>query len=235
MPQTLRASLGYDRDLGHNLVGTVEGLYTRAIYAPFYYNLALTDPIGTDANGRVLYGTRPYNPSLVVPSRNTVIDVGNENNDHFYNLTGQLTRRFADNWEGSVPTRTAAAGTCRASPPARRIPSTATAACGRAARWTRRQPAPPSSSGNRIVAQGSYTFPTLTTVSLIYTGASGIAVQLRLLERPERRRAQLQRPDLHSDPGDRIRCSRTPPSAARTTRPRSRRTRSTSSSTTTSA
>ena len=64
MPQTLRASLGYDHDLGHNLIATLEGLYTKALYSPFYYNLALTDPVGTDAHGRVLYGTKPNSPKL---------------------------------------------------------------------------------------------------------------------------------------------------------------------------
>ncbi len=172
MPQTLRASAGYDRDLGHDLVGTVEGLFTKAIYAPFYYNMALTSPVGTDANGRVLYGTKPYAPSLV-GSRSTVIDVANENKDHFYNLTGKLARRFAGNWEGTV------AYTYSRGWDVQSFSSSTAYSQYRYGRvWAGNQldkTATRSSfeQRNRIVAHGSYTFPTLTTVSLIYTGASG--------------------------------------------------------------
>ena len=174
MPQTLRASLGYDHDLGHNLVATVEGLYTKGLYSPFYYNLALNDPIGTDANGRVLYGTRPFQPSLKVASRNTVIDVANQNKDHFYNITGQLTRRFADHWEGS-----AAYTYSRGWDVQSFTSSTAKSQYQYGRVWGGNQmdmSATRSSfeQRHRIVAQGSYTFPTRTTVSLIYTGASGI-------------------------------------------------------------
>jgi hypothetical protein len=174
MPQTLRGSLGFDHDLGHNLVATVEGLYTKALYSPFYYNLALTDPIGTDAHGRVLYGTKPNSPSLKVAGRSTVLDVANQNKDHFYNITGQLARRFADGWEAS-----AAYTYSRGWDVQSFTSSTAYSQYryGRVYAGNQMDQTATRSAfeqRHRIVAHGSYQFPTLTTVSLIYTGASGI-------------------------------------------------------------
>jgi len=173
MPQTLRGSLGYDHDLGHNLVATLEGLYTKALYSPFYYNLALGNPVGTDAHGRVLYGTKPNTPTTV-GGRSTVIDVGNESKDHFYNLTAQLQRRFAGNWEGS------AAYTYSRGWDVQSFTSSTAYSQYRYGRvWAGNQldqTATRSSfeQRHRVVMDGSYTFPSLTTVSFIYNGASGI-------------------------------------------------------------
>ncbi len=174
MPQTLRGSLGYDRYLGHQLVATVEGLYTKALYSPFYYNLALAGPVGSDANGRVLYGTRPFAPALKVASRNTVIDVGNQSKDHFYNLTAELTRRFAGSWEGSASYTYSRGWDVQSF-----TSSTAYSQYRYGRVWAGDQldqSATRSSfeQRHRIVAQGSYTLPSLTTLSLIYTGSSGI-------------------------------------------------------------
>jgi outer membrane receptor protein involved in Fe transport len=173
MPQTLRGSIGYDRDLGHNLIGTVEGLYTKALYAPFYYNLALAGPQGNDAHGRVMYGPTPYNPALR-GTRSTVLDVANENKDHYYNITGKLTRRFADKWEGSL------AYTYSRGWDVQSLTSSTAYSQYRYGRiWAGNQMDQTATRSafeqrHRIVAQGSYTFPSLTTLSLIYTGGSGI-------------------------------------------------------------
>ncbi|MCG6987186.1 MAG: TonB-dependent receptor [Gemmatimonadetes bacterium] len=174
MPQTLRMSVGYDRDLGHNFIGTVEGLYTKGLYSPFYYNLALAGPQATDSHGRVLYGLYPYSPVLKVPSREFVIDVGNQSKNHFYNLTAKVTRRFADRWEGM------AAYTYSRGYDVQSFTSSTAYSQYRYGRvWAGNQldqTATRSSfeQRHRIVAQASYTFPTNTTVSAIYTGASGI-------------------------------------------------------------
>ncbi|HKJ92758.1 MAG TPA: TonB-dependent receptor, partial [Longimicrobiales bacterium] len=172
MPQTLRTSLGYDRDIGHNLIATVEGLYTKAIYSPFYYNLALADPQGTDAHGRVLYGLTPSHPVLTVPSRNTVIDVANQNKDHFYNLTAKLTRRFAGNWEGMVAYTYSRGWDVQSF-----TSSTAYSQYRYGRVWAGNmmdQTATRSSfeQRNRVVAEASYSFPTNTSISVLYTGAS---------------------------------------------------------------
>lgn len=173
MPQTLRGSLGYDRDLGHDLIGTVEGLYTKALYSPFYYNLALAGPQGTDAHGRVMYGPRPFAPVLS-GTRSTVIDVANQNKDHFYNLTAKLTRRFVDNWEGTLAYTYSRGWDVQSF-----TSSTAYSQYRYGRVWAGDQMDQTATRSafeqrNRIVAQGSYSFPSHTTVSLIYTGGSGI-------------------------------------------------------------
>ncbi|MDE3152465.1 MAG: TonB-dependent receptor [Gemmatimonadota bacterium] len=173
MPQTLRGSIGYDHDLGHNLIGTIEGLYTKALYAPFYYNLALGGPIGTDAHGRVMYGPRPYAPVLR-GARSTVLDVANESKDHYYNITGKLTRRFMNHWEGSF------AYTYSRGWDVQSLTSSTAYSQYRYGRiWAGNQMDMTATRSafeqrHRIVAQGSYTFPSRTTLSMIYTGGSGI-------------------------------------------------------------
>ncbi len=174
MPQTLRASLGYDRDLGHNVIATVEGLYTKGIYSPFYYNLALQGPQGVDDHGRVMYGPAPYAPVLKVPGRGFVIDVGNQNKNHFYNLTAKLTHRFAGNWEGTLAYTYSRGWDVQSF-----TSSTAYSQYRYGRVWAGNQMDQTATRSsfeqrNRIIAQGSYTFPTNTTLSLTYTGASGI-------------------------------------------------------------
>ena len=173
MPQTLRGSLGYDRDIGHNLVVTAEGMYTKGLYSPFYTNIALKGQQNTDNHGRIMYGPQPGKPVLTVSTRNTVIDVGNESNDHFYNLTAQLTRRYANHWQGS------AAYTYSRGWDVQSLSSSTAISNWRYGRvWAGDQMDKTATRSlfeqrHRVVAQGSYTFPTLTTLSVMYTGASG--------------------------------------------------------------
>ncbi len=173
MPQTLRGSLGYDRDIGHNLVVTAEGMYTKGLYSPFYTNLALKGQQGVDNHGRVMYGPQPGKPVLTVPSRNTVIDVTNQSNDHFYNLTGQLTRRYANHWQGS------AAYTYSRGWDVQSFSSSTALSQWRYGRvWAGDENDKTATRSlfeqrHRVVAQASYTFPTQTTLSFMYTGASG--------------------------------------------------------------
>lgn len=105
-PQTFRASLAYDRELGvWGLVGTLEGLYTMGVNNFFYVNRNLVGPQGTDRNGRVLYGDsivasgRAF-PEVVDRRYSEVIDVVNQSEDHSWSLTGQLQKRFSDRLEG---------------------------------------------------------------------------------------------------------------------------------------
>lgn len=172
-PQDLRASLGYDRAIGHNLIATFEGLYTRGLYAPFYQNIALAGQQGVDQNGRVMYGPAPFAPVLKVAGRTQVIDVSNQNNDYSYNLTAGLQRRFLNNWSGSI---------FYTFSQARDAMSLTSSTAYSNYRFGRRTAGLESSTAvgrsdfdqpHRIVAQGSYSFPTKTDVSLVYIGASG--------------------------------------------------------------
>ncbi len=125
-PQSARATLGYDRALTPTLTATLEGLYTHAIYAPFYVNDNLRvrrDANGNllrDRNGRVIYaniaangGTTfnapvgypagvTYDTAAIVTNRLTLnnggglIRLANENLDYSYSLTGTLDKRFVN-------------------------------------------------------------------------------------------------------------------------------------------
>ena len=180
-PKYLKASLGYDRRLPWDVVATIEGLYSYAQTSVFYQNLALTGPLTsggelvTDRNGRVLYGTFTTGGAspAVRGDRQLVLDVTNADGDYTYSITGQLQKSFSDNFEGS-----AAYTFMRA----RDVVSTTSSTQGSNFRYQR------SVSGrlddmtvtkskydqpHRIIVTGSYRFPTLTDVSVIYTGNSG--------------------------------------------------------------
>jgi outer membrane receptor for ferrienterochelin and colicin len=114
-PQPLRANLAYDKVLGtSNLVATIEGLYSRTLNQLFFVNRNLAGPQGVDKFGRVMYGTLTTtgSSSAVRPAAvnanggtarfSTAIDVENQSNDYAYNITGQLRKRYADNWEALI-------------------------------------------------------------------------------------------------------------------------------------
>src|SRR3712207_1363229 len=100
-PQPLRASLAYDRRLPWNLVGTLEGLYSRTLSQLFFVGLNVREPQGTSAVGRTLYinAVNAANgaPVLLPPPSvqanggtarfSTAIDLRNQNKDYAYNLT----------------------------------------------------------------------------------------------------------------------------------------------------
>jgi hypothetical protein len=172
-PQELRSSLGYDHTLGHSLIATFEGLYSRAIYAPFYQNIALAGPQGTDRNGRVMYGNRPFNPALKVAARNTILDISNSNKDHAGNFTMGLQRLFQDNWSGSLFYTYSQVRDVQSL-----TSSTAFSNYRFGRRWAGNEADQTAGRSDfdqphRLVAQGTYTFPTHTDLSLIYIGSSG--------------------------------------------------------------
>lgn len=113
-PQPLRANLAFDRVLPGGLVATVEGMYSKTLNQFFFVNRNLAGPQGTDAHGRVLYGsiaTTGRSTAVVPPAVasnggtarfSTAIDLTNQNKDYSYNVTGQLRKRYSHNWEALV-------------------------------------------------------------------------------------------------------------------------------------
>jgi hypothetical protein len=111
-PEVWRSSIGYDRRLPWNVIATVEAMYTRSIYNFYYQNIGLQDnPIGTDRNGRSLYGDIATLASTPSPVRKTipgttstlgdVINISNtKTHDYSYNYTAQLVKRFSNSFEG---------------------------------------------------------------------------------------------------------------------------------------
>ncbi|HEY4734299.1 MAG TPA: TonB-dependent receptor [Gemmatimonadaceae bacterium] len=102
LPQTLRATLAADAHLPFGLVGTIEGLYTRATRATFFAPINLSDPLAADPHGRVMYGTinatGVASPARIASNLGDVIAVTNHSGDYAYNVVGELRKesRAAD-------------------------------------------------------------------------------------------------------------------------------------------
>lgn len=174
-PQTAKLSFGYDHDWGNGVITTFETLGTYGLYNPFYQNLALRGTQGTDRNGRVLYGSIANGGSADFRGgRQGVFDVTNSSGDYSYSFTGGLQRRFTGRWEGSLfytysqvrdvvsYASSVAQSNWRGG---RGVSGDITAKDKARSRWE---------IPNKIVATGSYSFPTKTDLSVIYTGQSGV-------------------------------------------------------------
>jgi hypothetical protein len=176
-PQFLKTSLGYDRRLGQNLIASVEGLYTKTIYDGVLHQPRA--PRAAGGSGRawpVLYGTFSASggsPTFVPGGRTQVLNIENTTKGYAYNLTGKLERQFANRYAASLAYTFSRA---------RDVASTANSTAGSnfglgrsvTDTLTKHTLAPSRfEQPHRIVATASYTFPTNTDVSFIYTGGSG--------------------------------------------------------------
>jgi outer membrane receptor protein involved in Fe transport len=175
-PKYLKSSLGFDHRFANDLVGTIEGLYTRSQNNAFYQNLALAGPTGqVDAHGRVLYGTLTATGGTpnTIGQRTQVLDLTNSSGDYTWSTTAELQKSFSQNFEGSV------AYTYQQ---ARDVVSVTSSTAGSNYRYQRDVSGDINDRSvtrskydqpHRIVAIGTYRFPSLTDVSVIYTGNSG--------------------------------------------------------------
>ena len=102
LPQTMRATLATDARLPFGLVGTLEGLYTRATRAIFFSPINLSEPLATDAHGRMMYGTVNATgtavPNRVASQLGDIIGITNESKDYAYSVVAELRKqtRLAD-------------------------------------------------------------------------------------------------------------------------------------------
>jgi Carboxypeptidase regulatory-like domain len=185
-PQVWRSSIGYDRRLPWNVIGTFEALYTRSLANFYYQNIGLVkDPIGIDRNGRSLYGdiaTATSNPTptrrLIPGSTSTIGDVINLTNtktsDYSYSLTTQLQKRFSNQLESSL------SYTYGRSYDVYDLTSSVAFSNWQFGRsYAGRQDAQdlyPSKYDvpHRIVGTLMYSLPTKTDISLVYFGESGV-------------------------------------------------------------
>lgn len=181
-PQTLRASLAYDRELGvWGLVGTIEGMYTRGINNFFYVNRNLEGPQGTDRNGRVFYGDslgangRSF-PVVVDDRYSEVIDVVNQSEDYSWSITGQLQKRFSDRLEGRASYTYSQARDVQSLGSSRAISNWR---FGRTLSGSHDETNATTAlfdQPHKIQLSGTYTFPWetwSTDISVIYSGVSG--------------------------------------------------------------
>lgn len=194
-PQSLRASLGYDRALTPTMTFTLEGLYTKAIYAPFYTNDNLRvanltrGQIEHDRNGRVVYGniattgaTSFDTLAIRTPRINQfngggLVRLLNSNKDYSYSGTATLDKRF------TTGARLTGSYTYGHSYDVQALTSDVAGSNFRFGRTLSTRPFTDQYLGrsifdlpHRVLVTGSYTVTkTRTDVSLIYDGHSGSA------------------------------------------------------------
>lgn len=120
-PQFFGLSGGFDYQLPHNTVLTVEGLYRKAINGVLLRDANIRGPrmVGgapyTDRDGRVLYadtisasGFVTNNNQRWIDSLRSVnfsegiIEATNQSEDYNYSISGQLHRRFSDRFAATV-------------------------------------------------------------------------------------------------------------------------------------
>src|SRR6185436_300549 len=92
-----RASLAVDATLPFGVIGTIEGLYTRATRAVFFSPINLREPDTFDRHGRLMYGAIRAD-GVAIPSRQTaemgdVIRVSNQSRDYATDITVELRKR----------------------------------------------------------------------------------------------------------------------------------------------
>ena len=120
-PQYFGVSAGFDRQLPHSFVLTVEGLYRKAINGVLVRDANIKGPrlvAGqpyTDRDGRVLYAdTIAANGNVTNTNQRWITSLGgiqftegmiqvtNQSKDFNYSLSGQLSRRFSDRFEATL-------------------------------------------------------------------------------------------------------------------------------------
>ncbi len=107
-PQTLRGSLGFDKKLPWNMVGTVDLLYTRTLNQFYLNDVNLVGVQRTESGegGRSQYGTpgtpngsgiaSTIRPTRITTTANDVIRQSNSSGDRSYSATFQLDKRFSE-------------------------------------------------------------------------------------------------------------------------------------------
>lgn len=180
-PATFRASLAFDRELPFGLVGSLEGLYTRAVDQFFYRDLNLVNPdgIAQDRHGRTVFGSIAASgvssPQVKSTRFSEVIDVTNQNEDWAYNLTAGLTGR-ARAFEGRAYYTYARARDVLSATSSRAISNYRFGRVLTGPHTSRDVGISSFDQPHKITASGVFNFPWerfATSLSLIYTGRSG--------------------------------------------------------------
>jgi hypothetical protein len=108
-PQTLKLALGADHLLPWGIVGTLDILYTRGVYAVHTVDVNHVGPVGTAAGegGRAMYGTIDPETGEARKSRRTEAlgesyQLRNGSGDRSYSITAQVGKRFPNGTELSL-------------------------------------------------------------------------------------------------------------------------------------
>ena len=176
-PQNFRTSLGFDHRLPYEVIATVEGIYSKSMQNFFYDNLNLPDaPIATDSRGRSMYGVITGNniaASYKKKGFTDVIHLTNQDQDYAYSATGQVQKRFSNNFEGQL------AYTYGHSYDVASMTSSVAYSnfqFGRSVKGdihARDLGVSKFDSPHRFIANGTYSLPTKTDISFILIGESG--------------------------------------------------------------
>ena len=175
-PKYLKGTLAFDRRFSNGLLATIEGLYTYSQNNAFYQNLALAGVQGTNEIGRVLYGTLTATGATATTtgSRQQVLDVTNSSGDYIWSLTSTLRKGFLQDRLEATASYTYQQ--------ARDVVSLTSSTQGSNFRYQR------SMSGrlddmsvtkskydqpHRIGITAFYRMPSLTDISVFYSGSSG--------------------------------------------------------------
>lgn len=100
VPQTWRSNFAVDKSFGNGYTATIEGIYSKTINAVFHYNANLGDVKGQ----RTGFGSddrNMYNSSYTTKVGQVFV-MDNTSKGSSFALTGQLAKRFSDNWQASV-------------------------------------------------------------------------------------------------------------------------------------
>jgi len=187
-PQTLRYTLGFDKELAAGYIFTAEYMYSLGLNQLFYQNIALGGVQGVDRYGRVMYGPAPlqpvkvggsYTPSTALAtggySRTQVFEISNSSKDWSQQFTIGLTRRYSNDFEASLfYTHTDARDVQSLTSSTTSSQYTYGKSYGAVAQNVQELGHSVFETPHRIVFNGTYTFqPTGTDLSLTYIGESG--------------------------------------------------------------
>lgn len=107
LPQVLKVNLAVDQKLPGGLIGSLEGLFSQNINAPFYQNLNLKPQRGTltgSPDTRPLFlGTQAvFGDDVIEPTYTYIMLASSINAGYTYNLAATLTKPFKNGFSGTV-------------------------------------------------------------------------------------------------------------------------------------
>jgi hypothetical protein len=190
-PQVMRTNLAYDRRLPADFLLTLEGIYSKGVNDYFIINRNLgtdgtgTQTVGTDATGRVLYGSQNssgrsdvtyFNSSVYGTGSVGVFELNNTSKNWSYNLTLGLQKFVGPNLRLAGAYTYAKAKDVQSFTSSR---ATSNWRFGRMNAGSQTEQVAETSSFDRpskVTLSGTYDFPWQnwpTQISLIYIGYSG--------------------------------------------------------------
>ncbi|MEO0340982.1 MAG: hypothetical protein AAF242_17445, partial [Bacteroidota bacterium] len=107
LPQVMKLNLAVDHKLPGGLIGTLEGLFTQNINAPYYQNLNLKPARGNltgSPDDRPLFlGTQAvFGDDVIEPTYNYIMLASNTDKGYSYNVAASLTKPFSNGFSGTV-------------------------------------------------------------------------------------------------------------------------------------